>query len=296
MTGEQVIIIGGGPAGIAAAVQLHRQGLSPLLLEKDEIGGLLRNAHLVENYPGFPTGISGRELVSLFQQQLAVHKPKIVFEEVLSLDFDQGMFSATTIHNVYHSQTVLIASGTEPHHFTDIAIPEEAASHVYYDVFPLLGVTGKKIIIVGAGDAAFDYALNLGEQNEVIVLNRSERVKCLSLLRERVEESRNIEYHELSRLTAIAPDSSGGVLLECASPQRTLQWRADYLIFAIGRKPQLGFLTERLQQRRQELEERGLLYLAGDVKNRSFRQTAIAVGDGVMAAMKIARRLKETVL
>jgi len=82
---KDVVIIGAGPAGISAAIQLKRYGIEPTLLEKEEIGGLLKNANLVENYPGFPNGVPGPELVKLFKKQLENAQIKVHFEKVLKL-------------------------------------------------------------------------------------------------------------------------------------------------------------------------------------------------------------------
>ena len=287
METEQAIIIGAGPAGIAAAIQLKRQGINPVVFEKSEIGGLLRNANLVENYPGFPGGISGGHLVSLFKKQLRAQLLEVVFEEVTSLDFVDGIFHVETPRRVCRSRTALVASGTKAREFTDIKTPENVTARVFYEICPILEATGKKVVIVGAGDAAFDYALNLGKCNEVVILNRGETVRCLPLLWERVKKSGGIGYRKHTRIVNVTADSSEGLLLECVGPGGASRLSADYLIFAIGRNPQLDFLSEKLKEETQELESRGLLYFVGDVRNRTFRQTAIAVGEGVMAAMRM---------
>ncbi len=293
MKTKEAVIIGAGPAGIAAAIQLKRQEMSPVVFEKGKMGGLLRNANLVENYPGFPGGVSGMHLVSLFERQLRAQLLEVVFEEVTSLDFEDGLFHVETSKRVCLSRMVLVASGTKAREFTDTRIPENVAARIFYEVHPILGTTGKKVVIVGAGDAAFDYALNLGKANEVLLLNRGGFVRCLPLLWERVKKSGGIGYRDYTKVVNIAGDSSKGLLLEYTDPGGSSELRADYLIFAIGRNPQLDFLSERLKKAAQELEDRGLLYFVGDVKNRGFRQTAIAVGEGVMAAMRMFRKLQE---
>ena len=293
METEEAIIIGAGPAGIAAAIQLKRQGINPVVFEKREIGGLLRNANLVENYPGFPGGISGGHLVSLFERQLRAQLLEVVFEEVTSLDFEDETFHVESPKRVCRSRTVLVASGTKAREFTDIKIPESVTARVFYEICPILEATGKKVVIVGAGDAAFDYALNLGKCNEVTILNRGETVRCLPLLWERVMKSGGIGYRKHAKIVNITGDSSEGLLLECVGPGGASRLGADYLIFAIGRNPQLDFLSEKLKEEAQELENRGLLYFVGDVKYRVFRQTAIAVGEGIMAAMRMSKKLQE---
>ncbi len=284
---EDVTIIGAGPAGIAAAIQLKRCGLDPLLLESGHIGGLLVNANLVENYPGFPDGISGGELVKRFEAQLIMVGVVPRFEEVIELDYD-GHFILKTSEREIRSKFVLVASGTKPNVFDSISIPEEVSERVFFEVFPIANVEGKKITIIGAGDAAFDYALSVSYKNEVSILNRGTKRKCLPLLWERAEHSLRIEYFENTALSGIE-SRDNHMILHCIDPQRSWEVRADYVIFAIGRKPQLDFLSPQLRERAAELERESLLYFVGDVKNDIFRQTSIAVGDGVRSAMKICQ-------
>ncbi len=289
---EDVIIVGAGPAGIAAAIQLHRHGLDPVIIERDRIGGLLHNADCVENYPGFPNGISGPDLIARFEKHLIQKKPRIVFEEVLSVDFDDSRFAVTTPRQTFLSQTLLVASGTSARLFTDVKVPADCRNRILYEVWPIREVEGKDIAIVGAGDAAFDYALSLAPRNRVMILNRSAVTRCLPLLKDRVEQSTHATYRSDTRLTEIKSEESEKLRLECRHRGATETLVVDYLLTAVGRKPQLGFLTPRLTGRQEELIREGLLYFAGDVKSGTFRQTGIAVGDGIMSAMKIARKVR----
>lgn len=288
-----VTIIGAGPAGIATAIQLKRYGIEPCLLEKNEIGGLLRNANLVENYPGFPDGISGLELVNLFKKHIRELSIKILFEGAKKLDLENGRFLVETEKRVLHSRTVVVASGTKPKKFIDFEISEEVEGRIFHEVYPLLGVKRKKIAILGASDAAFDYALNLGRNNEVVVLNRGKTVKSLPLLKRRAGISPRIAYCEDTTISGVMRDSQSGIVLECMGPKGNSKLRVHYLMFATGREPQLDFLSERLKENASDTEKKGVLHFIGDVRNGIFRQTAIAVGDGIMAAMKIYKRLRE---
>ena len=290
---EKVIIIGAGPAGIATAIQLKRYRISPLLFEKNKIGGLLRNANLVENYPGFPNGISGSELVELFKKHLHNNFIKIIFEEIVGLNFKQKLFLIKTSKKTFYSKIVVIATGTKPKRFSDFKIPEQIKDKIFYEIYPILGVKGKKIIVVGAGDSAFDYALNLEKNNEVFILNRGKTTKCLPILLERTKKSSRIKYLENTKISNIIENSKDELLLELKSEEGLLKMCANYVIFALGREPQLDFLSEKLKKNAQELENKGVLYFVGDVRNGILRQTAIAVGDGIMAAMKINKKLKE---
>jgi thioredoxin reductase len=293
METEQVAIIGAGPSGLTTALQLKRYGITPRVFEKNDIGGLLNNANLVENYPGFPGGIPGIDLVKLFEEQVKHIPVEVTYEEVTSVAYERNWFRLVTDTKEYRSSILVIASGTKPRRFTDINIPGELDDRVFYEVAPLLGIVGKRIAIVGAGDAAFDYALNLGKKNKVDILNRSHMVKCLPLLWQRASSYETITYHQSTFITGLESSPTGGMSLACETPSGSINIRADYLIGAIGRDPQLDFIPQSLSDKLIELEEDGNLYIIGDVKNGKFRQTAIAVGEGIMAAMKIYRYLKE---
>jgi thioredoxin reductase (NADPH) len=279
----EVLIIGAGLAGIAAAIQLKRYGLAPILIEKESVGGLLRNANLVENYPGFPNGITGPKLVALFERQVKRIGVDVAFDEVLHLDYKDGWL-AETKQTSYRPAVVVIASGTKPK-MLPLEIPERAKDKVLSEVWPLAKVSGKQIVIVGAGDAAFDYALNLaGRGNTVTILNRGRETSCLSLLRERADANPNIAYREQISIQRIETEESAGHL-HLTTDHCSLF--TDYCLFAIGREPVLDFLSERVKMQERMLVESGKLYFAGDVHNGLFRQTAIAAGEGLRVAMEI---------
>lgn len=293
MQRQTVSIIGAGPAGIAAAIQLKRSGMVPFVVEKERVGGLLKNAHWVENYPGFPGGITGLHLVSLFERQLKGHGVEVVFEEVIHVGLDGDAFCVETTQRQWVSRIVIVASGTKPRRISNIIIPSGAEGRIFYDMYPLRDVDGRTIAIVGAGDAAFDYALNLGRKNDILILNQSEKSRCLPLLGERASRSPRIRILDATSVRQIAMHRAG-LKIECVSREIQTCHRADFLIFAIGREPQLDFLPETVRKRSRELEESGLLYQIGDVHNGLFRQTAIAVGDGIKAAMRIIKKQEES--
>jgi thioredoxin reductase len=288
-----VTVVGAGPAGIAAAIQLKRYGIETVVVEKDRIGGLLNNANLVENYPGFPCGITGDRLVAHFEAQLERAAVSVIREEVLSLEDDSGTFRIETSGRTIRSRYAVVATGTRPNRCYDIEIPAGAADRVLYEVVSLRDAAGLEVVVVGAGDAAFDYALSLSRRNRVMILNRGDRIRCLPLLRERAGRNSSIRYREHTCIEQVVDKGEDKLLLWCRTPEGKLELVADRLIFAIGRRPELGLLAADLRLPDGAIVESDRLLPVGDVHNGRFRQAAIAIGEGLTAAMKIYYRCRK---
>ncbi|MEN8225398.1 MAG: NAD(P)/FAD-dependent oxidoreductase [Bacteroidota bacterium] len=267
---EQVIIIGGGPAGAACAVQLKRYGINPLLLEKHSIGGLVKNAWRLDNYPGYPEGITGIDMAEKIRAHLKRFDIRYSICDIRYLKLINNQFVLEGVGAVYTCKYLVVASGTKPREIGE-DIPQEYVKSIYSEVYPLRNIKGKEIDIVGAGDAAFDYAMTLSEHNIVHIHNRGTGIKCIPALQEITKSQPNIYYHENSK-----PSFS-----------------SDYTIFAVGREAELGFLSDEIINDQGKLEQDGLIYIVGDVKNGMVRQTSVAIGDGIRAAMAIREKMIE---
>ncbi|MFH0778710.1 MAG: NAD(P)/FAD-dependent oxidoreductase [Candidatus Eisenbacteria bacterium] len=293
MTQREVAVIGAGPAGLGAAIQLRRFGLSTLVLEARCVGGLLNNADRVENYPGFPEGIRGRELVHLFDAQARRIGVEVIDEEVTGLSYEGGVFRVATGRRAHRARAVVVASGTRPVLFPPGMIPAGLEQSVLYEVWPISDSEGKRVVVAGGGDAAFDYALGLARSNEVVLLSRGDAPRALSSLRVRVRDCASIWHLLRTEIISVSPGQRRALLIGCVHAGRPVIIETDYLVGALGRVPRLDFVSASLAQQTERLEAEGALHFAGDVKNGTFRQTAIAVGDGLRAAMRIHGRLKE---
>ena len=295
MSTGDAVIIGAGPAGISASIQLARHGVSPVVFEREEVGGLLRNAWRVENYPGFPQGISGLELVGVLREQFERTGAELVRDGVTVLDYREGNFAVeTSSGGSRRFRAAIVASGTRPRELPDIEIPPATEGRVLREALPLFSARGVRVAIVGAGDAAFDYALSLSRSNRVTILTRSESPRCIPLLHELASEAESIEVRRGTRLMSVAVGEDGALGLALRAGGLAARLETDYLIFATGREPEDTFLSEGLKRNAQRLEAAGELAFAGDVRSGIFRQAAIACGQGVMAGMKMARRLGES--
>ncbi|MBN2346808.1 MAG: NAD(P)/FAD-dependent oxidoreductase [Candidatus Aminicenantes bacterium] len=285
-----VAIIGAGPAGIAAAVQLQRGGVDFRLLEKERIGGLLHEAQRVENFPGVAGGLSGRALAARLRRQLAASGIRAEKARAIRLALRNGRFAIHTAGGVLTAARVILACGTVPLSPKPPLDPERMQGRLFCSVLPLLRVRGETIAIIGGGDAAFDYALSLAPANRVHILVRSERPRALPLLVERCRRQRGIVIHQSCRLTH-AEVRQGGARIFLAAQAfaggHCGEIACQRILSAIGREPALHFLDADLRAVLPELERSKRVFLTGDVGNGRFRQAAIAAASGLRAAMEI---------
>jgi thioredoxin reductase (NADPH) len=292
-----VAIIGAGPAGIAASIYLKRAALEPLIFEKDKIGGLLLNANLIENYPGFPGGINGKGLVQLFKEQISRLGIDVKKEEVKKVSYENGIFTLKTDKIDYKSKAMIVATGTEPKSIEVEGQSSLLGRKVFYeikDIPPL--IREDTFVILGGGDAAFDYALNLSKNvSKVDIIFRSDKAKCLPLLEERVRKSKNINVHPKTLILAMEGEGAR-VFVKCTSGGKEKRFSSNYALIACGRKPNLSLLPEKVRESL-IIQNDGAtnipgLFIAGDVRRGYFRQTGIAVGDGILCAMSAVNFLR----
>jgi thioredoxin reductase (NADPH) len=288
---RDVVIVGAGPAGISAAVYLKRTGLNPLVIEKDRIGGLLLNANLVENYPGFPEGISGKELVDLLKEQLDRWGVEVRRTEVDRVLPTNDGFRIVTPEGDIESQAVILATGTKPKKAGISGENRFEGQRLFYEIRDMPEENGRDYIIMGSGDAAFDYALNLsGKASKVDIVFRSSKPRCIKLLLERALNTDNIILHPESEPKSLT-EKDGRLHLTCQTPDEEKEYDADYALIACGREPNLvdveGSLDLSVRGENCETKIPGI-YVVGDVRRGDYRQMGIAVGDALQAAMSIA--------
>jgi len=279
---RDVIIIGCGPAGASAAIQLKRMGFEPLVFEKNEIGGLSANANLIENYLGYPGGINGVRFCSLLKKQILNHKIEVRFEEIKTAEFNAGNFIVRSDNGNYNSKYLIDATGTEPVIPNDIVIEEKVRGKVFFEIKNILKLRNKEIAVLGGGDAAFDYSLNLSKNNNVSIYNRSNNFKCLDLLFNRAKKNRNISINKNYILRSISGYGNKAILNFKANQKKEKSVNADYIIIAFGRSPakDYGIINKKF-------------FCIGDKINGNFRQISLSVGDGVKTAMRIYKSENE---
>ncbi|MBC8465797.1 NAD(P)/FAD-dependent oxidoreductase [bacterium] len=279
-------IIGAGPAGIAAAIQAVRSGLKIVVFEGSTPGGLIRNANWIENYPGFPNGISGKRFADLISEQLKAQNVKLITEKVQQINPNGNHFEIHSLSGILKSERIILATGTIPKKIIINGVELAENDNLFYEIVPLLQQTGKRIAVIGGGDAAFDYALNLARHNLVTIFHRGSKAKCLPLLLERVKRNARFEFHPESRLIGLMKmENSLDITIETKG--RDIEMNFDYLVIAIGRRSNLACVSNLEYSQLEYYREKSLLYLVGDVKNGNHRHVGIAVGDGLKAAMQI---------
>jgi thioredoxin reductase len=296
MNHTKVAIIGAGPAGISCAVQLKRYGIDFLMFEKNQVGGLLRNAYHIENYLGFENGLSGYDLVKKFKKNLEIYNIEPVHTIVQRIIYADNLFHIDTGNGIFTSEFLVAASGTRPKRFE--ANNSDFNSEIIYDIADLdrKGFADKSFAIIGAGDAAFDYALNLINNfhvPKVTIINKYKEAKCIKLLKEKVAKIEKINY-----LTNIIvekmEETNEKIVLYCMKTDNHFDKsiiNADCILAATGREPQTEYLCEELISDVFELKQQGLFYTIGDMINGKFRQVSIASGEGLKTAMQIYQKL-----
>ncbi|MDD1769674.1 MAG: NAD(P)/FAD-dependent oxidoreductase [Methanomassiliicoccales archaeon] len=290
---REVVVIGAGPAGIAATIFLQRGGFNPLLLEMGVPGGLVRQANLVENYPGFPGGVTGLQLAELFCKHLRGVGGAITIARVSKVRRTGRDFVTSSSVGEFLSKAVIIATGTKAKRVVLRGATGRLRRRVHYDLYDLTAASkaDEQVVVYGGGDAAFDQGINLRRSgHRVTVLCRSEP-SCLPLLRERAVENGAVVVEGQSIVRVI--EAEEGLELELSGGAKIDTGR---LLVACGREPRLELLDPSLRARILPYnppctEVRGL-YLAGDVVAGGRRQVGIAVGSGISAAMSTERFLR----
>jgi len=286
-------IVGAGPAGCAAAVQLTREGFKAILVEKGpRVGGLIRHAWRVENCPILAGQPSGAEIAKLLDDHIAKWGIEVHRMEVRAIErTGDERFVIRGGSRELEARAVIVCVGTVPRVPT-LAVPDGVKLCFYpCDVHP----NAKRAAIVGGGDAAFDYALSLAERGvEPAILVRSNRPRALKRLQNEVE-SRNIKVHLGAKIIMLEKaGDSVRILLQSKGVDEDIL--ADSIVAAIGRKSARGGVALMFDFKRSErsnLPTSSGIWLAGDVWRGRIRQMSIAVGDGVAAAMEAAEFLRE---
>ncbi len=303
---KDVIVIGGGPAGYAAAIYAVRAGRSTLLIEGLQPGGQLTTTTDVENYPGFAEAVTGPELMTAMREQAQRVGTEYLNDVVESVDLSERPFKVRLGKGELTAQTVIIATGAEAMY---LGLDSEEA-------FKGRGVSAcatcdgffyrdRKVAVIGGGDTAAEEALYLtNHATEVFLVHRRDELRASRIMAGRVADNDKITMKWDSELDEVLGDDSGvtGVRLRNPKTGDTEQLDLDGVFVAIGHRPNTGFLDGQL-----DTDGAGYLitapdstqtsvegvYAAGDVQDSVFRQAVTAAGTGAMAGIEASRYLEE---
>lgn len=302
-TDYDVIIIGGGPAGLSAAIYTSRAGLHTMLLEKEAVGGELINREMVENYPGFGEGIDGPTLAAGMAEQAMTFGTEFEYGEVTGIEVAEGYKTVKTEEENYTCRGIIVTSGSLPRKLGVPGEEEFAHNGVFYCATcdgPLYA--GKEVIVAGAGDSGITDALALARIcPKVTVVEFLPQPKASKVLLDRADEDPKISIRCATKIEGVYGDSSmKGIEIEDRNSGEKSRIEAEGLLIRIGLLPNTKFLQGTL-----ELTPVGQIpvddsmqtaipgiYAAGDVRVHSPMQISTAVGDGVTAAMSLGRYLQ----
>ena len=292
-----IVIVGGGAAGLSAALYAGRASLKTLMLEKLGCGGQILLTGAIENYPGFPDGILGPELSQRMCDQASRYGAEIRYEEVESLDhLERAVKTVTTGDGAYTAKTVIVTAGGS-HKKLGIPGEEEFSGRgvSYCAVCDANFFRGEDVVVVGGGDAAMDEGNYLSSiVNKVTVIHRRDQLRASPILQERSFANPKMDF----LWSHVVEEIKGNEIVEAAIVKDLKTGKVyDYPTAAafiyIGFTPNIDFLQGEL-----ELDESGCVvtdiamaaskpgvFAAGDIRSGSFRQLGSAVGDGITAAL-----------
>lgn len=305
MQQAKVVILGSGPAGLTAALYTARANLGPVVLSGNQLGGQVSITYEVENYPGFPEGTTGPELVERMQKQAERFGAQVVIDEVTQVDFRSGTpFAIQTHGDTYQAEAVVVATGASPKR---LGVPGE-------EDFIGRGVSfcatcdgfffrGKDVVVVGGGDSALEEGLFLTRfANQVRVIHRRDELRAGETLKRRASANEKVSFVWDTVIDEIrGQDKVEAVLLRNVKTNETRELGTDGVFVFIGHDP-----NSDLYQGQLRMDERGYVitdkrmmtsvegvFAAGEIQDPTYRQVTTSVGQGAAAGMMLERWLEE---
>ena len=303
MAKYEVIIIGGGPAGLTAGLYTSRAGLKSLLVERRIVGGQIINAAMVENYPGFPQGISGAELGSLMHQQAVKYGLETATTEVTGIT-TQKPYNLSTTDGDFEAIAIIVATGSE-YRRLGISGEERLVGHgvSYCATCDGFFFRNREVAVVGGGDTAITDALDLTRHvKKVYVIHRRDHLRAGHVLQQRAFAQPKLEFIWSTVVEAIMGEKlMSGIKLRNVKTGQSSILKVEGIFVAVGFVPNSQQFSNIL-----ELDDTGYIvtdetmatsapgtFAAGDIRRNSPRQITAAVGDGATAAISASKYIQE---
>ncbi len=299
----KVLILGSGPAGLAAAIYAARADLEPLVLTGTDLGGQAALTYTIENYPGFPEGIGGAELGELFQKQAERFGARIEFDTANTVDLSRRPFHVIGDAGEYEADALIIATGASPNHLNVPGERELTGKGVSYcATCDGWFFKDKKVVVVGGGDSALEEALFLTRYaTSVTIIHRRSELRAGPLLQKRARENPKIQFIWNTVVTEIlGSEKVAGVRLKNVESGEESLFETDGVFIFIGHTPNTQIFRGQL-----EMDERGYIkvnhlmetdvpgvFAAGEVADPHFRQVITSAGMGAAAAIQATRYLE----
>ena len=308
---ENVVIVGSGPAGYTAALYTARANLRPLVIEGFAWGGLLQQTTDVENYPGFPEGVMGPEMMQRFRDQAERFGARLVTDQADRVELSSelgGVHKVWVGDTVHQARTVILAMGAE-HKKLGVAGEEELAGRgvSYCATCDAAFFREATTIIVGGGDSAMEEAIFLSKfAKKVTVVNRRDEFRASKIMLDRARAQENIEFltpYTVKEFVAGENGALGHALLQNVETGEQRELLVAGTFIAIGHEPQSGLVRDQV-----ELDASGYVltegrstrtglpgvFAAGDLVDHTYRQAITAAGSGCQAALDAEWYLRDT--
>ncbi|MCZ6747114.1 MAG: thioredoxin-disulfide reductase [Acidobacteria bacterium] len=302
---HNVIIIGSGPAGLTAAIYAARADLKPLCIEGAQAGGQLTITTDVDNYPGFPDGIMGPELMELWRKQAARFETGFITQDVTKVDFSQRPFRVWVGEQEYQSRSIIISTGATARSM-GLASEKKLLGHGVSMCATCDGFffRDQVVYVVGGGDTAMEEATFLTRfASKVIVVHRRDKLRASRIMQDKAFANPKIEFlwdSVVEEVLGVEQNKVGGLKIRNLKTDAISEHECGGLFVAIGHLPNTDLFTDMLTMEkgyiitdsdssRTSLEG---VFACGDVQDTVYRQAVTAAGSGCMAAMDAERWLE----
>ena len=299
----KVLVLGAGPAGLAAALYAARAELEPVVLTGMQLGGQAALTHTIENYPGFPEGVGGAQLGELFQKQAENFGAKVEFDMAHEVDLSQRPYKVTTDSGEYKADTLILTTGANPTHLNVPGEVELTGRGVSYcATCDGWFFKDKKVVIVGGGDSALEEALFITRYaSSVTVIHRRDEFRASPVLQKRAKEHPKMNFILDTVVTeVVGTDKIDTLKLKNVKTGAESTFDTDGLFIFIGHVPNTQMFKGQLDMSdlgyvivndKMETSVEGV-YAAGEIADPHFRQVITSAGMGAAAAIQATRFLE----